>query len=50
MKYKMHGYGIFMAEDKSRYEGKFSEGKRQGFGVYVWTNGRRFEGWWVDGK
>jgi L1 cell adhesion molecule like protein len=46
----MHGHGIFISSDKTRYEGKFAKGKKDGFGVYFWTNGRIFEGWWVDGK
>ena len=46
----MHGYGIFIARDKCRYEGEFEQGKRHGFGTYFRGNGVVFEGWWVDGK
>jgi L1 cell adhesion molecule like protein len=46
----MHGFGVYIYANKERYEGEFSDDKKEGFGVYNWNDGRKYEGWWHSGK
>ena len=46
----MHGYGIYIYVDGVRYEGQFSNDKKEGFGIYYWIDGRIYEGYWHKGK
>lgn len=40
---KMHGLGVFLYVDGSRYEGGWEGGKRSGKGVMVYTNGEAMQ-------
>jgi hypothetical protein len=45
----MHGTGLYVEVDGSRYEGGWYRGKMQGRGVQVFSKGDRYEGEYKDG-
>ncbi len=44
------GYGIYIGEDGSRYEGNFKEGQRDGKGIYYYPTGAKYVGNQVNGN
>jgi hypothetical protein len=38
------GYGVYIYEDGSRYEGEWKNGKKDGLGICYWNNGDKYEG------
>lgn len=46
----VNGEGIFIYDDKSKYEGAFKDGKRNGKGVFTYVDGEIFEGIYLDGQ
>lgn len=46
----MHGYGVFSWPDGRRYEGDYSDDKKQGRGTFQWSDGRKYIGGWYNGK
>lgn len=44
------GYGIYVWNDGSRYEGNFKDGKRAGEGIYYYPKGAKYIGTQVNGK
>ena len=47
---KPNGYGRYIFEDGSYYQGKYKHGKFHGQGKYVDEQGRTFSGLWHDDK
>ena len=46
----MEGYGTYFWSDGRRYDGQYTNDKKDGFGIYSWADGRKYEGWWANGK
>lgn len=46
---RFHGYGRFTWENGERYEGNYSNGKKQGAGKFVFKSGNYYEGTWLNG-
>ncbi len=44
------GYGIYVWNDGSRYEGNFKEGKRDGEGIYYYAKGSKYIGDQMNGE
>lgn len=44
------GYGIYVWEDGTRYEGNFKEGQRSGEGTYYYSTGAKYVGNQVNGN
>jgi len=47
---KMHGHGVLVMPDGSRFEGTFMRGKRNGHGARRWPNGDFFQGTFADDR
>ncbi|TVQ25527.1 MAG: hypothetical protein EA382_06810 [Spirochaetaceae bacterium] len=45
-----NGYGVFILENGSRYEGEFLEGIRTGQGKLIWADGREYTGEFMDNQ
>ena len=45
-----HGYGTYLFEDGTKYEGRFLEGYPHGNGIVTYTNGERYEGEMANGS
>jgi hypothetical protein len=43
------GLGVFCWPEGRRYEGNFSQDRRNGFGIMMWPNGRWYAGFWREG-
>jgi hypothetical protein len=46
----MNGKGVFTWPDGRKYEGEYSNDKKQGYGEYTWADGRTYKGNWLNGK
>ena len=55
----MHGIGLFKWSDGRRYEGQYSDDKKEGLGTFEWyilsikiyrPDGRKYIGKWLNGK
>lgn len=46
----MEGSGVFTWRDGRRYEGEYTNDKKNGYGEFTWPNGKVYKGMWRDGK
>ena len=46
----MHGKGILINSDGTKYEGDFYNNKKQGVGKYYYSKSKIYEGEWLNGK
>ena len=41
---------MFTWPDGRRYEGEYTDDKKEGTGTFYWPDGRKYEGGWKNGK
>ena len=46
----MNGRGTYKWPDGRKYEGEYSDDRKEGYGVYTWPDGRVYDGQWHAGK
>ena len=46
----MEGKGKFDWPDGRRYEGQYTDDKKEGHGIFTWPDGRKYDGAWINGK
>jgi len=46
----MNGHGIFELADGRKYDGNYTDDKKEGHGKFTWPDGRKYEGNWFNGK
>ncbi len=47
---KMHGRGVLIFPNSTRYAGQFKEGCAWGYGEKYWADGRSYKGYWRANK
>lgn len=46
----MHGRGVLIFPNETRYAGQFKEGCAEGYGEKYWPDGRSYKGYWKQNK